>query len=99
MTRVKWPPVYSDPHPGTDHPGEWMEAHAPNTWVRWIVPCETKEEDMAQGMKRVMGGGTGGKTKTVQVYSPTGKVSRSPQPTSSSAGKGNGKGSKGKRGC
>ncbi len=56
---------------------------------------------MAKGMvmKHLMGGGVGGKTKAVPVYSPTGKVTRSPQPTSSSAGKGHGKGSKGKRGC
>ncbi len=53
---------------------------------------------MAKGMKRVMGGGTGGKVKSVQSYTPAGKAALVRQPTSTSAGTGKGRG-KGKRGC
>ena len=32
---ARWPLVYSDPHPGVDHPGEWVEATKPNCWILW----------------------------------------------------------------
>ncbi len=44
MNRIKLPPVYSDPHPGTDHPGEWLETTTPNRWIRYLKPGETLTE-------------------------------------------------------